>query len=87
MLHNKSIRKWNETRAVVRGTLLAVEFIVDLVAQGWSETEMLRNYPVDENFLGDAVAALRSIGNDVVWIRTDYPGNWAWGVNDPNERR
>jgi len=28
----------------------------------------------DENFLGDAVDSLRSHGNDVVWIRTDYPG-------------
>ena len=28
----------------------------------------------DENFLGDAVASLRSHGNDVVWIRTDHPG-------------
>jgi uncharacterized protein (DUF433 family) len=30
---------------VVKGTRLAVEFIVDLLAQGWSEMEILRNYP------------------------------------------
>ena len=32
-------------KPVVRGTRLAVEFIVDLLAQGWSEDEVLRNYP------------------------------------------
>ena len=32
-------------KPVVRGTRLAVEFIVDLLAQGWSEAEILRNYP------------------------------------------
>jgi uncharacterized protein (DUF433 family) len=31
-------------KPVVKGTRLAVEFIVDLLAQGWSETEILRNY-------------------------------------------
>ena len=28
----------------------------------------------DENFPGDAVTALRSSGQDVLWIRTDAPG-------------
>ena len=32
-------------KPVVRGTRLAVEFIVELLAQGWSESEILRNYP------------------------------------------
>lgn len=32
-------------KPVVKGTRLAVEFIVDLLAQGWSEEEILRNYP------------------------------------------
>jgi uncharacterized protein (DUF433 family) len=32
-------------KPVVRGTRLAVEFIVDLLAQGWSETDILTNYP------------------------------------------
>ena len=32
-------------KPVVKGTRLAVEFIVDLLAQGWSEDEILRNYP------------------------------------------
>ena len=28
----------------------------------------------DENFPGDAVTALRTLGHDVLWIRTDTPG-------------
>lgn len=32
-------------KPVIKGTRLAVEFIVDLLAQGWSEGEILRNYP------------------------------------------
>jgi uncharacterized protein (DUF433 family) len=29
----------------VKGTRLAVEFIIDLLAQGWSESDILTNYP------------------------------------------
>ena len=32
-------------KPVVRGSRLAVEFIVDLLAQGWSQEDILRNYP------------------------------------------
>ena len=32
-------------KPVVRGTRLAVEFIVELLANGWSEEEILHNYP------------------------------------------
>ena len=32
-------------KPVVKGTRLAVEFVVDLLGQGWSEDEVLRNYP------------------------------------------
>jgi len=32
-------------KPVVKGTRLAVEFIVELLSQGWSEDEVLRNYP------------------------------------------
>ena len=32
-------------KPVIKGTRLAVEFIVGLLAQGWSEAEILRNYP------------------------------------------
>jgi uncharacterized protein (DUF433 family) len=32
-------------KPVVKGTRLAVEFIIDLLAQGWPEEDILRNYP------------------------------------------
>ena len=32
-------------KPVVKGTRLAVEFIIDLLAQGWPEAEILRNSP------------------------------------------
>ncbi len=32
-------------KPVIRGTRLAVEFIVELLSQGWSEVEILHNYP------------------------------------------
>ncbi|HEV2424746.1 MAG TPA: DUF433 domain-containing protein [Terriglobia bacterium] len=32
-------------KPVVKGTRLAVEFIVDLLAQGWSEGDILKNCP------------------------------------------
>ena len=32
-------------KPVVKGTRLAVEFIVELLAQGWSEEDILQNYP------------------------------------------
>lgn len=32
-------------KPVIKGSRLAVEFIVELLAQGWSEQDILRNYP------------------------------------------
>jgi len=32
-------------KPVVKGTRLTVEFVLGLLAQGWNEAEILRNYP------------------------------------------
>jgi uncharacterized protein (DUF433 family) len=32
-------------KPVVRGTRLSVEFILNLLAEGWTDEEVLRNYP------------------------------------------
>ena len=32
-------------KPIIKGTRLAVEFVVDLLAQGWNEADILRNYP------------------------------------------
>jgi uncharacterized protein (DUF433 family) len=31
-------------KPVVRGTRLSVEFVIDLMAEGWSEADILANY-------------------------------------------
>lgn len=52
-------------KPVVKGTRLAVDFIIDLLAQGWSEEDILRNYTGlthddVQACLGYASAVLRS---------------------------
>ncbi len=32
-------------KPVVRGTRLSIEFVVGLLAEGWSEADILENYP------------------------------------------
>lgn len=32
-------------KPIIKGTRLAVEFIIDLLAHGWNEAEILENYP------------------------------------------
>ena len=32
-------------KPVVQGTRLSVEFIIDLLAKGWAEADILSNYP------------------------------------------
>ena len=32
-------------KPVIKGTRLSVEFIIDLLAQGWTEKDVLQNYP------------------------------------------
>jgi uncharacterized protein (DUF433 family) len=43
-------------KPIIKGTAIAVEFIVGLMAQGWSEGQILANYPALER--GDIRAAL-----------------------------
>ena len=37
-------------KPVIRGTRVAVEFILGLMAQGWPEEEIMRNYVIAEKF-------------------------------------
>jgi len=32
-------------KPIVRGTRIAVEFVIELLANGWSHEDILRNYP------------------------------------------
>lgn len=44
-------------KPVVKGTRLAVEFVVDLLAQGWTEEAIIANYPTLTS--GDIKACLQ----------------------------
>jgi uncharacterized protein (DUF433 family) len=48
-------------KPVIRGTRIAVEFVIDLLAEGWSNQQILSNYPhLTER---DIAACLRYAGS------------------------
>lgn len=57
-------------KPVIKGTRLAVEFIVDLLAQGWSEEEILRNYP---GLTREDIKACLHYASDVLQAEKVYP--------------
>jgi uncharacterized protein (DUF433 family) len=57
-------------KPVIKGTRLAVEFIVDLLAQGWPEGEILRNYP---GITHEDIAACLKFATSVLKAEKIYP--------------
>ena len=57
-------------KPVIKGTRLAVEFIVDLMAQGWSEDEILRNYP---GITKDDIRACLSYAGEILRAEKVFP--------------
>lgn len=57
-------------KPVVGGTRLSVEFIIGLMADGWSETDILRNYP---GLTHDDIAACLAYARDVLRSEKVYP--------------
>ncbi len=57
-------------KPIVKGTRLAVEFIIDLLAQGWSEAEILRNYP---GLTHEDIHACLSYAGDMLRAEKVYP--------------
>ena len=57
-------------KPVVKGTRLAVEFIVDLLAQGWSEADILRNYP---GLTREDIAACLAYASSLLKAEKVYP--------------
>lgn len=57
-------------KPIVRGTRLAVDFIVGLLGQGWTEAQILHNYPGLTH--DDILACLRYAG-DVMSSERTYP--------------
>jgi len=57
-------------KPVIKGTRLAVEFIVDLLAQGWTEPDILRNYP---GVTREDILACLAYAGEVLRAETVYP--------------
>lgn len=57
-------------KPVIRGTRLSVEFVIGLMAEGWSETDILQNYP---GLSRDDLAACLAYARDVLRSEKVYP--------------
>ena len=56
-------------KPVVRGTRLSVEFVIGLLAEGWSEAEILANYPglTPDDILACLAYARDTLGSEKVF--------------------
>jgi len=76
----RQLMKWNERividpavltgKLVIRGTRLAVDFIVGLLAQGWTQADTLRNYP---GVTHDDIAACLQYASETLQAEKVYP--------------
>jgi uncharacterized protein (DUF433 family) len=57
-------------KPVVKGTRLAVEFIVDLLAQGWTAGDIISNYP---GLTRDDIQACLAYASAVLHAEKVYP--------------
>ena len=57
-------------KAVVRGTRISVEFVVDLLAAGWNYEQLLASYP---QLTGQDIRACLSYAGDVLREEHVYP--------------
>jgi uncharacterized protein (DUF433 family) len=57
-------------KPVVRGTRLSVEFIIGLMADGWSEADILANYP---GLVREDISACLSYARDMLNSEKVYP--------------
>ena len=57
-------------KPVIRNTRLSVDFVVGLLGQGWSEADILRNYP---GVTHDDIAACLRYASEVLQAERVYP--------------
>ena len=57
-------------KPVIKGTRLAVEFIIDLLAQGWTEEEILRSYP---GLMHEEIRACLQYASEMLRTEKVYP--------------
>jgi uncharacterized protein (DUF433 family) len=57
-------------KPVIRGTRLAVEFIIGLMADGWTEADILKNYP---GIVHDDILACLAYARDTLSSEKVFP--------------
>ena len=57
-------------KPTIKGTRIAVEFVVDLMARGWSVEDILREY---DHLSADDVQACLSYASDMLQSERVYP--------------
>ena len=57
-------------KPVIRGTRLSVDFIIGLLADGWTGADILRNYP---GLTHDDITACLAYARDVLKSEKVYP--------------
>lgn len=57
-------------KPIVKGSRLAVDFIVDLLAQGWKESEILHNYP---GLTKEDIQACLAYASEILRAEKVYP--------------
>lgn len=57
-------------KPVIRGTRLSVEFVIGLMADGWSETDIVENYP---RIVHDDIIACLAYARDAVSSEKVFP--------------
>lgn len=62
-------------KPVIRGTRLSVEFVIGLLADGWSEAEVLENYP---GIGHDDILACLALSWGREKIGTVTSPSWSW---------
>jgi uncharacterized protein (DUF433 family) len=57
-------------KPVIKGSRIAVEFVIDLLAQGWSDADILENYPHLSN---QDIRACLAYARDILSAERVYP--------------
>ena len=57
-------------KPVIKGTRLAVDFIIGLLAEGWTEADILQNYP---RISREDIAACLAYARDILSSEKVYP--------------
>ncbi len=57
-------------KPVIRGTRLSVDFVIGLMADGWAEADILRNYP---GLTREDISACLAYARDMIRAEKVYP--------------